>query len=121
MSIAIFGLGSALVVLGFSFRVLQVTNRLTEFRNKEAVMKTRMIGVMSILAGFFVAIVAIGMQPAERSLMVIAGFNIIALGLSTLVQAVLTAKNERALGAAAWGVLTVGFLMCIIYEIVTYF
>jgi hypothetical protein len=121
MSLTIFGIGSALIVLGFSFKVLQVTNKFTDIKNKEAKNKLQQIGAMSIVTGFLIALVALGMAAAERNLMIIAGANIVCIGISTLIQVALTAKNEKVIGWAAYSVVGAGLLMCLIYELVNIF
>ena len=118
MPFYVFTIGSALVVLGFTFKVIQVTSGLTKMKNLQAGKKFRNVGIASVIAGLLVALMSWNMAGGERSAMVTAGGNIAALGISTLIQYKLNPKTQNVLGWAAWGVIIIGFLLCIAYELI---
>jgi hypothetical protein len=120
MSFVFFNIGSALIVLGFTFRVIQITSRLTDLKSKEAGKKLRNVGIISIIAGLLIALIVSGMSANERRAMMVAGFDIAAIGVSTLIQYYLKPQNEKLLGLAAYGVVILGFLLCAAYEVVLY-
>jgi len=121
MPFYIFTIGSGLVVLGFTFKVIQVTSGLTEMRSPQARAKFRNVGIMSVVAGLLVALLSlISMVGGERNAMVAAGGNIAALGIATLIQYKLNPQTQKVLGWVAWGVIIVGFLLCIAYELILF-
>jgi len=116
MPFVLFYIGTALLVLGFTFRVLQITHRLTEVKKgKEE--KLRNIGIVGVFVGLLIALVSLGMTANERNAMIVAGLNIIAVGISTLLQHYLKPQNEKILGGAAYAVIIIGFILCMIYEL----
>lgn len=118
MPFVVFSIGSALVVLGFTFRVIQVTSGLTEMKSSQARVKFRNIGITSLIAGFLIALVSlIAMVGNERIIMITVGGEIAALGISTLIQYKLNHRNQRFLEWAAWGIIIVGVIMWIVYEL----
>jgi predicted membrane channel-forming protein YqfA (hemolysin III family) len=121
MPFTVFNVGSALLVLGFAFKVLQVTNRLTNIKGEEAGKKLRNIGIISVITGVLIALVVLGMPTDERNTMIVAGLSIAAIGVFTLIQYHLKPQNEKVLGWAAVGVIILGFLLCVAYKLVLYF
>ena len=121
MPFVLFSIGSGLMVLGFAFKVIQVTHKLTDIKSEEAGKKLRKIGRLSIIAGALIFLVAWGMAASERGAMLIAGLNIAAIGVSILIQHCLKPQNEKVLGYAAWVVIILGFLLCLAYELVSIF
>jgi len=110
-------IGSALLVLGFTFRVFQVTSRLTEVK-KGKEKNLRNIGIIGILAGLLIILVTVCMLANERNALIVAGANIIAVGVSTLLQYHLKHQHERILSGAAYAVIIVGFILCLAYALV---
>ena len=119
MPFVIFSIGSGLLVLGFTFKVIQVTSGLTKMKSSLAGAKFRNVGILSVMAGLLIILVSLRMVGDEMNAMVAAGGNIAALGISTLIQHKLNTRNQKALGVVAWVVIAVGFLMCIGYEVIT--
>ena len=116
-----FVIGSVLLVLGLTFEVTAVTSGLTEMKNSAAGKKFRNVGIVSIICGFLVFLVALkDMVGNERNAMLTAGLNIVGLGVMTVLQSRLNSKNQKVLGWAAWFCIIVGFLLCIIYELALY-
>ncbi|MFC1980103.1 hypothetical protein ACFLVS_04545 [Chloroflexota bacterium] len=122
MPFTVFSIGSGLLVLGFIFKVLQVTHRLTDIKSKETGKKLRKIGIISIVTGALIFLVAfLGMLANERNAMMVAGLNIAAIGVSILIQHNLKPQTERVLGVAAVVVIVSGFLLCLAYELFSIF
>ncbi len=118
MPFYVFQIGGALLVLGFAFKVLQVTKGLTDLKSKEAGKKLRNIGIISLIVGALICLVVLGMSPSERNTMIVAGGNIAAIGIFTLIQYYLKPQTEKVLGYAAVGVIILGFLLCVAYKLV---
>jgi hypothetical protein len=118
MPLAIFNIGGELLLLGFTFKVLQVTGRFTGFKNKEAGRKLLTIGIVCIAAGVLIVPIVWGMPNNERNTMISVGLNIGGIGVFTLIQYWLKPQNEYILGRIAVGVITLGFLLIIIYRFV---
>jgi hypothetical protein len=65
-----FVIGSVLLVLGLTFEVTAVTSGLTKMKNSAAGKKFRNVGIMSIICGFLVFLVALkDMVGNERNAM----------------------------------------------------
>lgn len=116
MPFVVFAIGSSLIVLGFTLKVLEVTNRLTKLK-KGAEKKLRLTGIVSVIVGVLVALVVIGVPPDERNAMTVAGLNIAAVGISTLIQHYLSLKNERVLSWGSVGVIILGLILCFVYKL----
>ena len=114
MPFALFSIGSGLIVLGFSLKVLQITSRLSDTK-KGAENKLRNVGWISVAAGVLICLVVLGMPADERNAMIVAGLSIAAVGVSTLMQYYIKPKNERVLGYGSIGVIVVGLILCFIY------
>lgn len=110
-------IGSALLVLGFTFRVFQVTSRVTEVK-KGKEKNLRNIGIIGVVAGFLIIVVTVCMLANERNALIVAGTNIIAVGVSTLLQYHLKHQHEKILSGATYTVIIVGFILCLAYAIV---
>lgn len=119
MPFYVFTIGSALIVLGFTFKVIQVTSGLTDMKSPQAGKKFRNVGILSVITGLLIALVSLmDMVGNERNAMIAAGGNISALGISTLIQYRLNPQTRKALGWVASVVIIVGFILCIAYEMV---
>ena len=116
MPFIVFSIGSALIVLGFTLKVLEVTNRLTELK-KGAEKKLQIIGIVSVVAGILIALVVVGMPPDERNALTVAGLNIVAVGISTLIQYYLKPKNEKVLSWGSIIVIILGIGLCYAYQL----
>ena len=110
-------IGSALLVLGFTFRVFQVTSRLTEVK-KGKEKNLRNIGIIGVVAGFLIILVTLCMLANERNPLIVAGGNIIAVGVSTLLQYHLEPQHEKLLSGATYVVIIIGFILCLTYALV---
>jgi hypothetical protein len=116
----IFSIGSGFIVLGFSFGVISATNGLTKINGARAKTKILFIGATSIIAGLIVALMSYrGMGTSEKDTMVTTGLNITAIGVSTLIQYANNYRTQRVLRYVTWGFTIVGFLMCMIYILVS--
>jgi len=118
MPFVVFQIGGSLLVLGFAFKVLQVTKGLTDIKSKEAGKKLRNIGGICGIVGALICVVVLvlGMPANERNVMLVAGGDIAAIGIFTLIQYRLKPQTEKVLGCVAIGVIIVGFLLCFAYE-----
>ena len=110
-------IGSALLVLGFTFRVFQVTSRVTEVK-KGKEKNLRNIGIIGVVAGFLIIIVTACMLTNEGNALIVAGANITAVGVSTLLQYYLKSQHGKLLSGAAYAVIIVGFILCLAYALV---
>ena len=116
MPFVIFIIGSSLIVLGFTLKVLEVAHRLSDVK-KGAGNKLRAIGIISIITGLLIALVVLDMPVNERNAMMVAGLNIVAVGVSTLLQYYLTPKNEKVLTWGSIVIIVAGFVLCFIYKL----
>jgi len=121
MPFIFFTIGGGLIVLGFAFKVIQVTNRLTDVKNIEARKKLRNIGIISIITGCLVGVIALDMSANERNVLIVTAMDIAAIGVFTLIQYKLSPQNDKILGCAAYGVIILGSLLCLAYELVNIF
>lgn len=117
MPFIVFSIGSGLIVLGFTLKVLEVTSRLTDVK-KGAEKKLKIVGITSIVAGLLISLVAFGMPPNERIAMTVAGFCIVTVGIYTLIQYYLKPQNEKFLSRGAVGVIILGMILCCTYKLV---
>jgi hypothetical protein len=114
MPFSVFNFGSVLVVAGFTLKVLEVTNRLTEVK-KGSGTKLQFVGFLSIVVGLFFGLTMRGMPEDMRSAMNVAGLNIAAVGTSTLIGYYLKPKHAKILSWGSIGVTILGFLLCYLY------
>jgi len=105
------------MVLGFTLKVLKVTSRLTDVK-KGAEKKLKNVGITSVVAGLLIGVAVLGMPANERNSMIVASFNIAAVGISTLIQYYLKPQNEKVLGWGAVGVVILGLVLCGTYVLV---
>lgn len=121
MPFYVFTIGSALIVLGFTFKVIQVTSGLTEMKSLQAGRKFRNVGIASVVAGLLIALVSLAVMVGnERNSMITVGGNIAALGILALIQYKLNPRAQKVLGCAAWAIIIIGFLLCIAYELIVF-
>jgi hypothetical protein len=119
MPFYVFTIGSGLLVLGFTFGVIYATSGLTEIKSPEARGKYLWVGITSVVAGLLVALWSLmSMAGNEKIAMITAGANIGALGISTLIRWRINPKNKKAVWYSAWGIIIVGFLLLVAYEVV---
>jgi len=88
---------------------------------KGAGKKLKIVGRTSIVAGLLIGLVAVVMPASERNSMIVAGLSIAAVGISTLIQCYLKPQNEKVLGRGAVGVIIVGLLLCLAYDLAIIF
>ena len=117
MPVALLNIGGELLILGFTFKVLQVTSRFTGIKNKEAGKKLRTIGIFCIVEGLLIIPIVWGMPDEERNNLIAVALNIGAIGVFTLIQYWLKPENEKYLSRTALGVIAAGFLLIIIYKL----
>jgi len=118
MPLAIFSIGGELILLGFTFKVLQVTSRFTGLKNKEAAKNMLNIGLFSIVVGVSIIPIIWGMPDSERNTMISVALNIGGVGVFTVVQYWVKPHNENILGRVAVGMTALGFVLIMIYKFV---
>ena len=114
----LFDLTRFLFVLGFTLKVIQYTNDLTEFKSPRAEnrKKLKMIGIGGIVTGIAISLSSMSTTLQNEAIAIKGvGTDIIAVGFSCIFQYKFsTKKQQRYLGRGAWGVIIVGFLIGII-------
>jgi hypothetical protein len=107
-------------VLGFSLKIMQSTNDVTEFKSPRAKSRERLknIGMLGIVAGVGVVLVSIFLSPVsngEFNAMRGTGSDIITLGFSCILQYKTdTKKSQRILSKVALGLLIVGLIVGVV-------
>jgi hypothetical protein len=114
--------GSSLIVLGFTFMVIKASSKITRLKGKAALDKLERIGLIPIFAGVFLTVMSfVFFDENIRKAMLTSSFNLVGLGVTTLIQRFITPKNEKCIVWAANGAVIVGFLLWIVYSILIYF
>ena len=116
MPFFIFSLGSGLLVLGFTLLIITATTPLTKVKSSSGKAKIILIGISTACAGLIVLLMSFKNSSGERETMLTTGGNIIALGLTTLLQVGYNQRTEKWLRYGTWGTIGLGFLFCVIYE-----
>jgi hypothetical protein len=112
----IFSLGSGLLVLGLTLLIIKATTPLTKVKTSGGKAKIILIGLSVACSGLIVLLMSLKNTSTERETMMTTGGNIIALGLTTLLQVGYNRRTEKWLHYGTWGTIGLGFLLCIIYE-----
>ncbi|HXX59157.1 MAG TPA: hypothetical protein VEI27_00585 [Dehalococcoidales bacterium] len=116
MPFYIFSFGSGLLVLGFTLFVVLSTNSLTRVKNSQGKAKIFLIGVSTAAAGLIIVFMSLKKTSNERATMMTTGGNIIALGMTTLIQIGNNPRTQKVLRYVTWGTIGLGFFLCILYE-----
>lgn len=114
MPFTVFNVGSVLIVAGFTLKVLEITNSLTSV-NKGAGKKLQIVAFVSIFIGLFFGLIVRGMPDEMRNSMIVAGLNIAAVGVSTILQYLLNPNHAKFLRWVSLSVTVVGFGLCYAY------